>query len=68
MSLSHREGVGSGFWPLWRVVDPGYAVADSPLVGQIVFAQNGQTRMTTSKQYDALNRLTNIVSTSSLEP
>ena len=37
-------------------------LANSPLVGQIVFAQNGQTRMTTTKQYDALNRLTQIAS------
>ena len=35
-------------------------VANSPLVGQIVFAQSGQPRMTTTKQYDVLNRLTAI--------
>jgi RHS repeat-associated protein len=37
----------------------------TPPGGQIVLAQNGQTRMTTTKQYDALNRLTNLVSTPS---
>ncbi len=35
-------------------------LANSPLVGQITFANNGTTRMTTTKQYDALNRLTQI--------
>jgi RHS repeat-associated protein len=34
-------------------------------VGQIVFASNGVTRMTTSKQYDYLNRLASISSTPS---
>ena len=38
-------------------------VANSPLVGQIVFAQNGATRMTTTKSYDNLNRLTFVGST-----
>jgi len=33
-------------------------LAKSPLVGQIAFANGGQTRMTTTKQYDYLNRLT----------
>ena len=33
-----------------------------PLVSQIAFTQNGQPRMTTTKQYDALNRLTSITS------
>ena len=37
-------------------------LANSPLVGQIVFTQNGSTRMTTTKQYDNLNRLTQISS------
>jgi len=40
-------------------------LANSPLVGQIVFASNGVTRMTTSKQYDYLNRLSSIASTPS---
>ena len=31
-------------------------------MGQFVLATNGATRMTTSKQYDALNRLTQISS------
>jgi len=39
-------------------------LANSPLVGQIAFA-NGTTSMTTSKQYDYLNRLTQITSRSS---
>jgi RHS repeat-associated protein len=40
-------------------------LANSPLVGQIVFKQSGTTRMTTSKQYDYLNRLSAISSTPS---
>jgi len=40
-------------------------VANSPLVGQILFTNNGALRMTTTKQYDLLNRLTNISSSSS---
>ena len=35
-------------------------VINSPLVGNIVFQHNGQTVMTTAKQYDNLNRLTTI--------
>ena len=37
-------------------------LANSPLVGQIVYQQSGTTRMTTSKQWDDLNRLTQISS------
>ena len=37
-------------------------LANSELVAQIGFAANGQTVMTTTKQYDNLNRLTNIQS------
>ena len=37
-------------------------VANSPLVEQITFSQSGQTRMTTTKTYDNLNRLTRISS------
>jgi RHS repeat-associated protein len=37
-------------------------LANSPLVGQIVYATNGITRMTTSKTFDDLNRLTGISS------
>ncbi len=37
-------------------------LANSPLVSQIVFKQSGTNRMTTTKQYDYLNRLTSIVS------
>src|SRR5438105_14774988 len=32
-------------------------LANSPLVSQIIFRQNGTARMTTTKQYDNLNRL-----------
>jgi YD repeat-containing protein len=37
-------------------------LANSPLVSQIVFKQSMTTRMTTTKQYDYLNRLTGISS------
>jgi RHS repeat-associated protein len=37
-------------------------LANSPLVGQIAFKQSGTTCMTTTKQYDYLNRLTSISS------
>ena len=37
-------------------------VANSPLVSQITFKQSGLTRMTTTKQWDYLNRLTQISS------
>jgi RHS repeat-associated protein len=40
-------------------------LANSPMVGQIVFASNGVTRMTTSRQYDYLNRLSAISSSPS---
>ena len=40
-------------------------LANSPLVGQITFKSNSVTRMTTTKQYDYLNRLTQISSTPS---
>ena len=39
-------------------------LANSPLVGQIAFANNGTTAMTTTKQYDFLNRLAQISSVS----
>ena len=35
-------------------------LANSPLVSQIAFQQNGTNRMTTTKSYDNLNRLTQI--------
>ncbi|HEY3856827.1 MAG TPA: hypothetical protein VGO67_20780 [Verrucomicrobiae bacterium] len=41
-------------------------VANSPLVGQIAFAQGGTTRMTTVKQYDYLNLLSSIASAPSI--
>ena len=37
-------------------------LANSPLVQQIGFTSNGITRMTTTKQYDFLNRLTQVSS------
>ena len=37
-------------------------LANSPLVSQIIFKQSTTTRMTTTKQYDYLNRLTSISS------
>ena len=37
-------------------------LANSPLVSQITFKQSGATRMTTTKQWDYLNRLTQISS------
>src|SRR6266540_3993141 len=41
----------------------GYSyLANSPLVSQIIFKQSGTTRMTTTKNYDYLNRLTSISS------
>jgi RHS repeat-associated protein len=40
-------------------------VSNSPLVGGITFQQNGATRLTTTKSYDYLNRLTSISSVSS---
>ena len=39
-------------------------VANSPLVGQIAFTNNGTGRMTTTKTFDYLNRLTSISSSS----
>jgi YD repeat-containing protein len=43
-------------------------LANSPLVSQIVFAHSGATAMTTAKQYDCLNRLTQISSAPSASP
>ena len=40
-------------------------VANSPLVGQITLKSNATTRMTVTKSYDYLNRLTSISSTPS---
>jgi len=40
-------------------------LANSPLAGQIMFTNNGVLRMTTSKQYDYVNRLSSISSTPS---
>jgi RHS repeat-associated protein len=38
-------------------------LANSPLVSQVSLTQNGATRMTTTRQYDFLNRLTSVNST-----
>ena len=43
-------------------------LANSPLVGQIVFQRNGQTVMTTAKTYDLLNRLTAVRSSAGVAP
>src|SRR5271170_2962991 len=40
-------------------------LANSPLVGQITFAHSSTTEMTTTKQYDYLNRLSSIASSPS---
>jgi len=41
-------------------------IDNSPLVGQITLSQNGVTRMTTTKGYDNLNRLTNVMNAASV--
>jgi RHS repeat-associated protein len=43
-------------------------VANSPLVSQIAFKQSTTTRMTTTKSYDLLNRLSSIANTPSTLP
>jgi len=43
-------------------------LANSPLVGQIAFANNGAVTMTTTKQYDYLNRLTAINGSTGVSP
>jgi RHS repeat-associated protein len=43
-------------------------LANSPLVSQIEFTNSGTTRMTTTKQYDRLNRLQAITSVSPVQP
>jgi YD repeat-containing protein len=43
-------------------------LANSPLVGQIAFANNGAVTMTTTKQYDYLDRLTGIQSGTGISP
>jgi len=43
-------------------------LANSPLVGQIAFANSGAVTMTTTKQYDYLNRLTGIQSGAGASP
>jgi hypothetical protein len=41
-------------------------LANSPLVEQVVFKQGANTRMTTTKSYDRLNRLSKISSVPSV--
>ena len=43
-------------------------LTNSPLVGQILFTNNGTLRMTTTKSYDFLNRLTGIQSSAGVSP
>ena len=43
-------------------------LANSPLVGQIAFTNNGAVTMTTTKQNDYLNRLTGIQSGTGVSP
>ncbi len=58
--LSSVTALDSGLSPLGSAT---YTyLANSPLVSQITFKSNSVTRMTTSKQYDHLNRLTSISS------
>jgi RHS repeat-associated protein len=45
-----------------------FYLANSPLVSQIGFTNNGAWRMTTTKSYDDLNRLTSIASVSAASP
>ena len=49
----------------WTNVASYSYLANSPLVGQITFKSNSFTAMTTTKQYDLLNRLASISSTPS---
>jgi RHS repeat-associated protein len=56
-TASRLAGVTNGS----SVAAYGY-LANSPLVANITFKQSGTTRMTTTKQYDFLNRLTQISS------
>jgi YD repeat-containing protein len=44
---------------------PFCATTNSPLVGQILFTNSGALRMTTTKQYDLLNRLLSVSSSPS---
>ena len=59
--LKNRQTINICNWPATYTY-----LANSPLMGQIVFANSGAVRMTTTKQYDYLNRLTGISSSSSL--
>jgi YD repeat-containing protein len=45
-----------------------FYLANSPLVGQIAFANSGTVTMATTKQYDYLNRLTGIQSGTGISP
>ena len=57
-NASRLNSVGYGTY------SAGYAyLANSPLVSQITFKQNTTTRMTSTRHYDFLNRLSSVVST-----
>jgi len=55
--ISCNMGLSGGDWTNTAVYS---YLANSPLVGNIGFQHNGQTVMTTTKNYDYLNRLTAI--------
>ena len=55
-AASRLAGVGDGN----NTASYGY-VANSPLVGQVTFKQGANVRLTTTKSYDNLNRLANVL-------
>jgi len=66
-TLNHSFGYDSQSGRLQTVSDGTHSatysyLANSPLVGQIIYKQNSTARMTTTKQYDKLNRLLSISS------
>jgi len=54
--------VPGGKWQISYCKPTRSYLANSPLISQITYQQNSATRMTTTKQYDYLNRLTQISS------
>jgi len=73
-SSLHSAGYSYGEASRLRAVLSGSAsatysyLANSPLVSQIAFTNNGVQRMVTSRQYDLLNRLENIKSVPAASP
>jgi len=70
-TLNHSFGYDSQSGRLESVSDGTHSatysyLANSPLVSQITYKQSTTTRMTTTKQYDKLNRLLSINSVSSV--